>query len=540
MDQMSSFAKSVLLKRYCHPGEQSMREVAHRVAGAVFSAAPSGPTTRDLTSECEELIASRVFLPGGRYLYAAGRPYHQVNSCFLFRAADSREGWSQLLHDVTSALMTGGGVGVDYSDVRPWGMPLLRMGGTASGPLPLMQAVNEVGRGVRMGGSRRAAIGAWLNWGHPDALAFLRCKDWAPELRAIKARDHEFPMAMEYTNVSIVLDAKFFDAYCDNLHSDYGWAREVFDTAVRRMLKTGEPGFHVNIDNARESLRNPCGEVASEDDSDVCCLGSINLARVSSPAEMRRVVEVATAFLLAGTLYSDVPFARVAGVRTKNRRLGLGLMGLHEWLLQRGRRYAPTPDLHPWLDAYAESGTYARKYADEWSVSRPVKTRAVAPTGTIGIVAETTSGVEPLFCAAYKRRWYQGDVRREEVVVDPTAKRAIEAWGVHPDDLEDAYSIRPVDRLGFQGWLQRWVDHCISSTVNLPAWGTAKNCADTAESFKSTLLGHLPLLRGVTCYPDGSRGAQPLERCAWSEVSTSVRAESIDICAIGGGDSCGS
>lgn len=539
MDLMSEFAYAVLRKRYCHSGESSMRDVARRVVRAVFSAAPDSMVTRDLAGECEELVASRVFLPGGRYLYAAGRPYHQVNNCFLFRAEDSREGWARLLHDVTSTLMTGGGVGIDYSDLRMSGAPLLRMGGFASGPVPLMKAVNEVGRGVRMGGSRRAAIWAGLRWDHPDAKAFLRVKDWSPALRELKAQDHEFPLEMEYTNVSLILDGRFFDAYCDGLHPDFEWAREVFDAAVRRMLRTGEPGFSVNIDDPRESLRNACTELTSADDGDVCNLGSINLARVSSPAEMRRVVEVATAFLLAGTLYSDVPFARVAEVREKNRRLGLGLMGLHEWFLQRGKRYMPTPDLHPWLDAYAESGTYARKYAAEWGISCPVKTRAVAPTGTIGIVAETTTGVEPVFCVAYKRRWYEGERRREEVVVDPAARRAVEA-GAHPDDVEDAYSIDAPRRLGFQGWLQRWVDHAISSTVNLPAWGSKANCEDTLSRYSATLIGNLPMLRGVTMFPDGSRGFQPLERCSYREATEGVRVESADVCDLRGGESCGS
>ena len=530
---MSSFARDVLLKRYCQPGETSMRDVARRVVRAVFSAVPASP---DLVADCEELVATRTFMPGGRYLYAAGRPYHQVNNCFLFRAEDSREGWARLLHDCTSALMTGGGIGVDYSDLRCSGSPLLRMGGFASGPLPLMRAVNEVGRGVRMGGSRRAAIWAGLRWDHPDVKAFCRMKDWTIGMRTLKRDDPELPMEMEYTNVSVGLDGKFFEAYSDGLNPDHEWAREVFDLVCRRMCKTGEPGFSINVDDPRESLRNACCELTSADDGDVCNLGSINLARVASAAEMRRVVEVATAFLLAGTVYSDVPFPRVAEVRAKNRRLGLGLMGLHEWLLMRGKRYMLTPDLHPVLDEYKRSGEYAKRYADEWGLSTPVKTRAVAPTGTIGAVAETTTGIEPIFCAAYRRRWYVGEDRREELVVDPTARRAIAA-GVHPDDVEDAYAISPGDRLAFQGWVQRWVDHAISSTVNLPAWGSAANCEATLEGFKRTLLGTLPMLRGVTVYPDRARGEQPLERVSYAEASGGVDG-SLDVCDLRGG-SCG-
>lgn len=531
MENLSDFARAVLAAHYFRPGESTMRDVARRVSRAVFSAVPAAA---DLVAECEELIAARVFLPGGRYLYAAGRPAKYINNCFLLRAEDTREGWADLLAKTTSALMTGGGVGVTYSALRAKGSPLLRMGGEASGPLPLMRAVDAVGHGIRQGGSRRAAIGAWLHWDHPDALEFVRCKDWSRGLRALKDAERETWCPLEYTNVSIVLDDDFFEAHA----AGNPRALEVYGAAVRRMLKTGEPGFHVALAaDGGEDLRNPCGEVSSRDDSDVCCLGSVNLARVGSPADMARAVEVASAFLVAGTVYSDVPYPRVDATRTKNRRLGLGLMGLHEWMLQRGKPYAATPDLHPWLDAYAESGAYARKYADAWSLSRPVKTRAVAPTGTIGIVAETTTGCEPVFCRAYRRRWYEGEDRREELVVDPTARRAV-ASGLHPDDVEDAYAI-PVDRrLGVQAWLQRWVDHAISSTVNLPAWGSPGNCESTLDGYARTLLGHLPSLRGVTCYPDGARGGQPLERVSWAEACVG-RAVVADACSLRGVESCG-
>jgi ribonucleoside-diphosphate reductase alpha chain len=188
-------------------------------------------------------------------------------------------------------------------------------------------------------------------------------------------------------------------------------------------------------------------------------------------------------------------------------------MGIHEWLLQRGYKYGPNDELAEWLDIYAESDDYAHDYAMNYSLTVPVKTRAIAPTGTIGIVAETTTGVEPIFCVAYKRRIKTaqalgGDKINYEYVVDPTAKRLIDA-GANPDDIEDAYMLayNYERRIEFQAWVQQWVDHGISSTINLP-YPIVE--LDEIDSFAEILYKYLPKLRGITCYPDGSRGGQPL------------------------------
>ena len=136
---------------------------------------------------------------------------------------------------------------------------------------------------------------------------------------------------------------------------------------------------------------------------------------------MYNVVELGTAFLLAGTVYSDVPYERVAEVRTKNRRLGLGLMGLHEWMLKRGHKYGPSAELAQYMEVYQTSDQDAYLYAQKWGLSVPVKTRAIAPTGTIGIVAETSGGLEPLFCVAYKRRYLKASTWQYQYVVEPAA-----------------------------------------------------------------------------------------------------------------------
>lgn len=358
-----------------------------------------------------------------------------------------------------------------------------------------------------------SAIWAGLSWDHPDVHAFIHAKDWSDVVRKQKEIDFNFPGDLDMTNISVILDKEFFDAYYDELHPKHQIAVDVYWDTTRQMLSTAEPGFSINYENKNESLRNACTEVTSEDDSDICNLGSINLANINSEDEMRHAVKYGTLFLLAGTVYSELPYEKVEQVRSKNRRLGLGLMGIHEWLVSHGKKYNPDEDLRKLLEIYATSGEFADWFADELGLSRPVKTRAIAPTGTIAIVAETTSGIEPIFCVAYKRRYKESrpdgkDITKFQYVIDPTAKRLIDK-GVHPDSIEDAYSLS-LDierRVVMQHWLQRFVDHGISSTINLHDRITDEK---EVRWFGEMLLKYLPGLRGITCYPDGARGGQPL------------------------------
>jgi ribonucleotide reductase alpha subunit len=856
VNDSSYFASTIINQKYAHTlkdgSKETWQHIAHRVAKHPLKAVGA---SKELRAEIADLIDKKVFIPGGRYLYAAGRPFHQVQNCLLMRAEDSREGWADLLQKSAMALMTGAGIGVDYSDVRPEGKPIRKTGGQATGPLALMQMLNECGRGIMQGGARRSAIWAGLSWSHADVHKFITMKNWSPEVRALKEKDFNFPATMDGTNISVILDDDFFEAYSNEKHALHAHAQSVYWTTIRQMLKTGEPGFSVNVgENAGETLRNapvspdtyvltkdgyvrvgdvvneeinlwtgirfakavfrltktmtpvvrvqmtggreivcdpkhefltnlgervpadrltvgqelkmsgylpqisgerearaytlgyvygdgtfhrkypraevtfcteesktcmmacdrslftsinykdsrgfcraytksddlfhrrsrevfpedvhvrsvhfrasflaglfdadgnyfstqnqvrvvsehrsfligvqrlldglgirseistagtstygnslvymltvvaedvdrfasmiptvrlkidPCGsyrkakikvmsvqdagysdvyccdvgveehsfvaegvvisnctEVTSADDSDICNLGSINMARITSLEQMERVVELATAFLLAGTVYSDVPYSKVDQVRTKNRRLGLGLMGIHEWLLQRGKKYGADDELEKYLKVYAKSGEFAEKYAKMWELTIPVKTRAIAPTGTIGIVAETTTGIEPLFCAAYKRRYLKGKDWHYQYVVDPIAQKLVDS-GMHPDSIEDAYSIDCERRVAFQAWVQKYVDHSISSTINLPAWGTEGNCDSTVRTFGETLMKYLPQLRGITVYPDGARGGQPLNAVKYSTAAKHVGqvfTEVVDICDLTKGGSCG-
>jgi ribonucleoside-diphosphate reductase alpha chain len=542
--QFGSLSETIINSKYAQfptqQDKQTWPEIARRVASSVLSAVPA---SQSLIDELTYRISIRQIIPGGRYLYAAGRDYHQVQNCLLMRAEDSREGWSEIMHNASMALMSGAGIGIEYSPVREAGALIKRTGGQATGPTALMQMVNEAGRHIMQGGSRRSAIWAGLGWDHPDIFTFIDIKNWSPEVRALKAKDFNFPAPMDGTNVSVRLDGEFFKAYNDLEHHKHDHAHSVYWKTIHQMLKTGEPGFSIDTgENEGETLRNACTEVSSSDDSDICNLLSINMARINTLEDMQACVEVSTALLVAGTVYSHVPYDKVAEIRTRNRRLGLGLMGLHEWLIKHGKQYGPDDDLKKYLEIYEQSTLHAHGWERKWGLSLSAKTRAIAPTGTIGIVAETTTGCEPIFCVAFKRRYLQGKVWNYQYVIESIAQRLIEQDGIAPDQVEDAYSITPERRVEFQTWLQQYVDHGISSTINLPAWGSPTNNEDTVTDFGNMLMKNLPKLRGITCYPDGARSGQPLTAVSYKTAMKhkgQIFIESQDVCDWTKGGTCG-
>lgn len=207
-----------------------------------------------------QLITQFKFIPGGRYIYYAGRKAHFFNNCFCLKAEeDTREEWAAVAQRSTSCLMTGGGIGVDYSLLRGKGRAIGRTGGVASGPLSLAHMVNEIGRNVMQGGSRRSAIFGTINWRHPDADEFLRCKDWdnikVPgsnlTVGDLKRGDYNWPAPFDMTNISISYDDEFLDWVDD------GILPEIYVENVRRAMTNGEPGFCFNFGlQSLETLRN--------------------------------------------------------------------------------------------------------------------------------------------------------------------------------------------------------------------------------------------------------------------------------------------
>lgn len=547
----SKFSEDIFKHKYAHTGCETWSSLAAVLVEDVCQHKMSKEDKADLT----KYITDLKFIPGGRYLYYAGRPNKFFNNCYLLKAEeDTREDWANISWKSESCLMTGGGIGIDYSVYREEGRILAGTGGLSSGPIPKMQMINEIGRKVMQGGSRRSAIYASLNWQHRDIDKFLECKNWYDmpvgntgfSIGQVKEQDFNFIAPLDMTNISVNYDTEWLIKYWRT-----GEVGDVFAKNVKQALSTAEPGFSFNFfEKENETLRNACTEVCSADDSDVCNLGSLNLGRIETLKEFNDIVELATKFLLCGTLRAKLPYQKVYDVREKNRRLGLGLMGMHEWLIKRGSKYEVTDELHQWLSVYkGMSDVTSQKFADTLGISRPVANRAIAPTGSIGILAGTSTGVEPIFAVAYKRRYLKGGTRwHYQYVVDSAAQELIDLYGVGPEKIESALDLADdyKRRIKFQADVQDYVDMSISSTINLPAWGSKLNNEDTVEDFANTLASYAHRLRGFTVYPDSCRGGQPLTNVPYSEAVDKLGeefeegVETHDICDITGhGGSCG-
>jgi len=528
----TDLATQIYLQKYSMSQKETWSETCRRVTDNVCGQY----LPAELKEEIFQAMNRRKFIPGGRYLYSSGRELHQVNNCFLFRAEDSREGWADMMGKSASALMTGGGIGGDYSAVRPRGALIRRTGGESTGPIALMNMVNEAGRHIMQGGQRRSAIWAGLQWDHKDIPEFLKLKDWSEDMRALKEKDFNFPLPMEGTNISVIYNTDFFCAIEDRQHPKHKLAKQVWRENCEQAFKTAEPGWSFNFCKDGESLRNACTEVTSEDDSDKCNLGTVWMPHCESEEDFTRVCFISTIFLLCGGLYSDTPTEKIRQVGLKNNRIGLGLGGMHEWLMVRGAPYKVTPELHKWLNAYQhESDSAAYIWANKLGVAMPKGKRAIAPTGTIGIIAETTTGIEPLFCKAYKRRYLKGNTWMYQYVVDGSVKRLMDK-GVSVDKIQDAYDISFKERVKFQADVQNYVDMSISSTCNMDSWGSESNSPESLKKNSETLLKYAKRLRGFTCYPDGARGGQPLTRVTLEEAlgkEGQVFEEHVDEC-IGG------
>ena len=521
----TELGETIFKQKYASNPYETWEDKAHTVVNSVcgtYDGKKNNLMDRSGQDQLAKYVSEFKFLPGGRYLWYAGRDARFYNNCYLLRLEDdTREEWAGVTQRAMSCLMTGGGIGVDVSIARPSGRQLRRTGGVASGPIPLLYTLNEVGRNVMQGGSRRSALYGSMNWGHEDAQNLLVAKNWHDlkagdtTLAELKKSDFNFPAPLDMMNVSLNYD----DAW---LHSMGRSNNPIFVQNVAQAMMTGEPGFSFNFgDKENETLRNACTEITSEDDSDCCNLGSVNLANIESIEEFKDVVNLSAKFLVCGLIRAQLPYQKVVEVRQKNSRIGLGLMGLHEWLLQRGYKYEMVDELKQWMKVYErESKRSADEHCDRLFLNRPKGYRAIAPTGSISILAGTSSGVEPLFAVAYRRRYLaDGTKWKHQFVVDGTAQVLIDS-GINPEKIETATDLAfDVERrIKMQYELQKYVDHGISSTINLPQWGTEANNEDKVRGFAKVISEYAPGLRGLTVYPDGSRGGQPITPVPYEEA----------------------
>lgn len=541
----TEFAHSVAYSKYMKPhSETRWLQTANRVVNhpmqALFVRAG-----RSFSAERDALLAlvnERRFMPGGRYLYATGHSYHQTQNCLLLRCEDSREGWADLGWRAEMSLLTGAGLGVYWGDLRPAGSPIGRTGGVASGPIPKAVATNEQGRAAVQGGDRRAAIWGGLPWNHPDIFEWITAKDWPEYIKAAKLEDPSIPAPLDMTNISVCLDDDFFACFEDYEHgahlatvlpvpdgseSWHTWAQRVYWATIDHMTQTGEPGFSVDTGkNQDEKLRNACTEIVSADDSDVCNLGGVVISRFDDPEDFGEAVRLGVLYLTAGSVYSDVPYEKVAEVRERNRRLGLDLLGVHEFLLKRGLAYGSDDAfeaLEPFMEQYDRALEWAHEWQDAAGLSLSIAATAGSPTGTRGIVAETTTSWEPVTYTAYRRDVitslaHKSDERTSHYVVDPTVQRLLREGYILPtDDIEDSSTLA-LDyerRFAMQAYAQSHTDQAISMTMNLPHVMTR---ASERRAFGVMLLKYLPKLRGITVYPDGAIAGQPITRVPLAEA----------------------
>lgn len=567
------FSKEIAAGKYYHEGCETWRKLSETLIRQICT----DTLTNTEVTELIQYHTDMKFIAGGRYLYYAGRPNSFFNNCYIcLSQEDTREDWAMTSWKHEMCLMTGGGVGNDYSVYRPKGTLLSKTGGQASGAVSKMRMINEIGREVMQGAGRRSALYASLNWQHGDVNELLVAKNWFEmqvgniTMGDLKIQDPNFPCPLDMTNVSLNYDNDWLRFTMPSAIAEWeaagrpnGWFsnteriknHEIHDLPitylrnVEQAMSTGEPNMSFNFfDRANETGRNACGEVVSSDDNDVCNLGSVNMSRIETIDEFRDVVRLAAQFLILGGQKAMLPYQAIRDTRDRNNRIGLGLMGIHEWLMKRGYRYEVVPELRQWLEVYkSESEAAANELCDKLGVARPKGYRSIAPTGTIGLVAGTTTGIEPLFALAYLRTYIkQGTTWEKQYVVDGTARQLITEYGLTPSKIETAIDLAadPERRIKFQADVQDYVDMAISSTINLPQWGSDLNNENKVVEFAHILAQYSHRLRGFTCYPDGARGNQPLQSVPYEEAiqkeGKTFKEQFHDICTLSGkGGTCG-
>jgi len=543
----TGLAARIFSERYAFFPEETWSQACTRLAVAMSTVEPVARQGAQAELFYHELVSNR-FMPGGRIWYGSGRPKGQLLNCFVLPTEDSREGWGQTVKDAIIVSGTGGGVGVNFSPVRPRGTAISGHMGTATGAVSLMDIINQAGEVIRAGGGRRTALMLCLNHDHPDTREFL---------------DKKLTMGMlTNANVSVVLMNETPAAFLRKVDEDqlhyFMWqdkpvssipARQLWSILLDNAVRCGEPGIlNGAFANQQNNLwyckplvsTNPCGEIWLEEYG--CCdLGALVLPRFVRNGKLDRTalahtIHLAVRFLDNVLDVTTYPVPAIAANCKAVRRLGLGVMGLHDALILLGRKYTSddgkrlVADLFsfikhkayeasvflavekgqfPLLDRhrFVESGfcktlkVSVRERILQYGI-RNCALLTIAPTGTTAMVSNVTSGIEPIYATNYKRRFRSGDAMQEEVVEHPL-------WTEYKNTkraalFETALEISVKDHLAMQVVAQKHVDNAVAKTVNLPK-GYAGGDLDGA------LRAVIGKLKGVTVYRDGSRGDSPLE-----------------------------
>jgi ribonucleoside-diphosphate reductase alpha chain len=476
-----------------------------------------GYFTPDEQQRLFDYIYNQKFSPGGRVWYAAGKPKPQYANCALLGVDDNAESWGTELNHAMLSLTKGMGIGFSMDKVRGKGERIYGLGGYASGTLSYVSMVNEIARHIIQGSSRRSACLASIHWKHKDVYDWVTAKNWNEDYTRMKSISVDYPAPFDIHNLSIRYDPEFLEAYHNEQHKDHKHAKAVFDQHMYTQFSTGDPNIMYTKDD--QIYTNACSEVISNEQNEVCILGSINLANITDTKELAEVTALAAKFMLVTKWVNLYPYEAMAEVGTRTMRIGLGIMGMHNWLLERGYPYEWNNELEEWFKVYNYSGWQgAHSAVRDYGFNVPVALFAQAPTGSISrLFGGISGGIEPIFAAAYLWRYQDGNERKEQITIDPYVLQLVQSGKINPyEPFTDALSLATPEgfkhRVDMQANIQRYTDNAISSTINLPQWGTPGNDTSTLEYYKKVILEYMPYLRGLTIYAEGARSGQPLTK----------------------------
>ena len=543
--QPTGLGLSIFEERYSYPKfTETWTEACKRVAATNAKAEQNGNAAK-YQVRFEQQLASGKWMPGGRFWASSGKKVQQTMNCYVVPIEDTIEGWGKSWADVGTISARGGGVGINFSPVRPRGYPISGMGGTTTGALSPMKVINGIGEEIKDGGGRRAALMFCLNINHPDVEEFLDAK--------LKVGD------IENANISVMIPEDMpteefvrmveededmplmFNGLADKLGRTIK-AKKLWDWLVTNAWENGEPGIlNWYLVQKMNNLRyvkpliavNPCGEQALSAYSN-CCLGHLVLPRFVKNskmdwAELDESIRLAVRFLDNSIDVAHYPLPENTKVAHEERRIGLGVMGLHSMLLDLGMKYDST-EAHKFVDklmgtikntAYdasinlaIEKGPfplYDPKILDggfvktlKPGIRHKIKEHGlrncciltVAPTGTTSMVTGVTGGIEPVFSPVYIRRRRVVDGMQKEKLVETLV--VSQEYVDHPDLVQGAYDLHPRDHLEMQRIVQKHIDAATSKTINLPK-------DFPVEDLSELWLEYLPDLKGTTFYREGSR-----------------------------------